>query len=210
MTGNDSNISYRSASKIYGAFDKIISWGGKGNPRLGLLDALGNAPPTILDVCVGTAASAMLVATHFPHSHILGVDISDDMLAVAQRHIRQNGLANLEVKHMPAQSLALADGSFDAVMISFALHEFEPALRDKIFSEMARVLKPGGTLCVIDFARQDDWRNRLFLNVWTLIEPACFAGFLAINWRTHLEKYGLRYESEKEYSFSRLYVWRKA
>lgn len=209
MTFND-EVSYRSASKIYGAFDKIISWGGKGNPRLGLLEALGDAPPTILDVCVGTAASAMLVARHFPHSRILGVDISDDMLAEARRQIRQNGLANLEVKHMPAQSLTLADDSFDAVMISFALHEFEPALRDKIFSEMARVLKPEGKLCVIDFARQNDWRNRLFLTVWALTEPTCFTGFLAINWRTHLEKYGLRYESEKEYSFSRLYVWRKA
>lgn len=207
---NDSNISYRSVAKVYGAFDKIISWGGKGNPRLGLLEALGHAPQTILDVCVGTAASAMLVATYFPHSRVLGVDISEDMLAEARRHIRQNGLTNLEVKNMPAQSLALADGSFDAVMISFALHEFEPALRDKIFAEMARVLKPGGTLCVIDFARQNDWRNRLFLNIWAITEPSCFAGFLALDWRSHLKKYGLRYQSEKEYSFSRLYVWRKA
>lgn len=93
-------------------------------------------------------------------------------------------------------------------MISFALHEFEQDLRVKIFKEVARVLKPNGKFCIIDFARQDNRSNIRFMKVWTLIEPSCFSAFLDIDWHTHLNRYGLAFESEKAYSFSKLYVLR--
>lgn len=203
-------MAYGLLSKFYDVFDLIFLLGGKGNPRTGLLDVISAAPLNILDVCVGTAASSMVVAEQHPHNRVLGIDISDNMLSVAREKIARKNLANLEVRNMPADAMQLADQSFDVVMVSFALHEFEPGLRESIFKEVARVLKPGGKFCVIDFARQDDRANARFMKVWTAIEPPCFSAFLAIDWHTHLNRYGLNFESEKAYSFSKLYVLSKA
>ncbi len=195
-------------------FDKdfnkaIFLLGGKGNPRSGLLEALGNAS-CILDVCVGTAASSIQVAARYRQSQIVGVDISDAMLSVAQKKIARKQLANIELKNMPADAMQFADNNFDAVIVSFALHEIEEELRETIFKEVVRVLKPGGRFCVIDFAHQNNYSNQVFLKVWTRIEPPCFSAFLDMDWGSELNVYGLQFESEKEYSFSKLYILRKA
>jgi ubiquinone/menaquinone biosynthesis C-methylase UbiE len=206
----ESSETYKSRSKFYDLFDLIFLLGGKGNPRIGLLEAISNTPQRILDVCVGTAASALLVASQHAENQIVGIDISDEMLAAARRKIARKKLTNLEVQNMSATEMQFADGSFEVVMVSFALHEFEPALREQVFQEAARVLKAGGIFCVIDFARQDNWLNSVFLKGWTLIEPAVFADFLEIDWRVHLKPYGLEFDWERAFSFSKLYRFHKA
>jgi ubiquinone/menaquinone biosynthesis C-methylase UbiE len=206
----ESNMPYKFLSKFYDLFDLIFLLGGKGNPRLGLLDAISNTSQCILDVCVGTAASSILVASHNAKNHIVGIDISDEMLAVARRKITQKKLTNLEVQNMSATAMEFADNSFDVVMVSFALHEFKRELREKVFLEVSRVLKPGGVFCVVDFARQSSRLNQVFMKVWAIIEPPCFADFLSIDWRVYLKAYGLCFERERELSFSKLYILRKA
>jgi len=210
MSFEDSNKVYSFLSRFYDLFDLIFLLGSKGNPRSGLLEALSDTQPRILDVCVGTAASSIRVATHYKQSQICGIDISDAMLSVAQRKLTQKKLTNIELKNMSADAMKFSDNSFDAIMVSFALHEFENELREMIFKEISRVLKPGGKFCVIDFARQDNRSNQAFMKVWTLIEPPCFSAFLELDWHKLFDAYGLRYESEKEFSFSKLYVLRKA
>jgi ubiquinone/menaquinone biosynthesis C-methylase UbiE len=210
MSFEDSNVVYGFLSKFYDLFDLIFLLGGKGNPRSGLLESLSDTRLRILDVCVGTAASSIRVADHYKQSQIIGIDISDAMLSVARRKVTQKKLTNLELKNMSADTIQFSDNSFDAIMVSFALHEFENELRERIFNEISRVLKPGGKFCVIDFARQNNHSNQAFMKVWKLIEPPCFSTFLDIDWHKYLDPYGLRYESEKEFSFSKLYVLRKA
>jgi ubiquinone/menaquinone biosynthesis C-methylase UbiE len=205
----ENNGSYKIISKFYDLFDIIFVFGGKGNPRLGLLESINNEPKRVLDVCVGTAESSLILASNNSKNTILGIDISEDMLANARRKISQKKLSNLEVQNMSATEMQLANKSFDVVMISFALHEFEKEFREKVFQEIARVLKPGGRLCVIDFARQNNWQNRVFMKAWTIIEPPCFTEYLSTNWREHLQKFGLIYKSEQEYSFSNLYILQK-
>jgi demethylmenaquinone methyltransferase/2-methoxy-6-polyprenyl-1,4-benzoquinol methylase len=209
MNFKDSNVVYGFLSRIYDLFDLIFLLGGKGNPRSGLLEAFSDTQPRILDVCVGTAASSIRVAAHYKQYQILGIDISDAMLSVARRKVAQKKLTNLELTNMSADSMQFADNTFDAIMVSFALHEFENELRERIFKEISRILKPGGKFCVIDFARQNNRSNQAFMKVWMLIEPPCFSAFLDIDWRTHFETYDLRFESEKEFSFSKLYILRK-
>lgn len=209
MNPEDNPIAYQSRSKFYDLFDLIFFLGGKGNPRAGLLDVIDNTRQDILDICVGTAASSLLVAAQHEQTHIWGIDLSADMLAVAQRKIAQRKLTNLELAQMSAEALKFANNRFDGVMISFALHEFETRLREQVFREAVRVLKPGGWFCAIDFARQENVGNRIFLKLWSLAEPSCFTGFLAIDWYKQLAPYGLRFESEREFSFSKLYVFHK-
>jgi ubiquinone/menaquinone biosynthesis C-methylase UbiE len=200
---------YGLLSKFYDLFDLIFLLADKGNPRSGLLDAINDTPQRILDVCTGTATSSIVLATHYQQSQILGIDISDDMLSIARKRITQKNLTNLEVRNMSADAMYLTDNSFDIVMVSFALHEFEKDLREKVFKEVSRVLKSGGIFCVVDFARQDNRINQVFMKVWTVIEPRCFSAFLDIDWHVQLNTYGLHYESEKEFSFSKLYILRK-
>jgi demethylmenaquinone methyltransferase / 2-methoxy-6-polyprenyl-1,4-benzoquinol methylase len=210
MNPKESNLVYGLLSKFYDLFDLIFLLTDKGNPRSGLLDTISDTPQRILDVCVGTAASSIVVATHHKQNQILGIDISNGMLSVSRKKISKKNLTNLEVRNMSADAMQFADNSFDIVMVSFALHEFEKDLREKVFKEISRVLKSGGKFCVIDFARQDNRPNQIFMKVWTLIEPSCFSAFLDIDWQRQLNNYGLHFESEKEFSFSKLYVLRKA
>ena len=205
----ESNVEYRYIARTYDLFDLIFLLGRKGNPRAGLLKAIGEGDVHVLDLCTGTAASSLLVARVHPRNQVLGIDISPDMLAVARRKVAKAGISNLELREMSATALQIADASMDVVMVSFALHEFEPLKRDAALREAARVLKPGGALCVLDFARQADFLSRAFVAVWTQLEPRCFRSFLAIDWPRVADSLGMRLESANEYSFSKVYVLRK-
>ncbi len=209
MSLRESNTVYSILAKFYDLFDLIFLFGGQGNPRSGLMDVFRNAPSSILDVCVGTAASSIQVAEYYEQCQILGIDISDAMLSVAQKKISRKKLTNIELVNMSADAMRFDDNSFDAVMVSFALHELEDELRERILQEITRVLKPGGKFCLIDFARQKNLSNQMFMKVWTLLEPSCFSSFLNIDWHWQLEGYGMHYEHEREYSFSKLYIIRK-
>jgi demethylmenaquinone methyltransferase/2-methoxy-6-polyprenyl-1,4-benzoquinol methylase len=210
MKLEENNSVYGNLSKFYDLFELIFLLTDKGNPRSGLLDVISDIPQRILDVCVGTAATSIVVANRFKQSQILGIDISDGMLAIARKKIAQKNLTNLDITNMSADAMQFSDNSFDIVMVSFALHEFEQDLREKVFMEVSRVLKSGGKFCVIDFARQENRPNQVFMKIWTLIEPSCFSAFLEIDWQRQLDNYGLHFESKKEFSFSNLYVLRKS
>jgi ubiquinone/menaquinone biosynthesis C-methylase UbiE len=97
------------------------------------LDQLATPPARILDVGTGTGAGALRLAQRFPGAEVVGVDLSEAMLAQARR----NTLGDLRVTYQraDASSLPFADGSFELVthanMIPF-------------FDEVARVVTPGG------------------------------------------------------------------
>jgi ubiquinone/menaquinone biosynthesis C-methylase UbiE len=209
MSPTDSTGTYRILARFYDLLDLIWVLGGRGNPREGLLDIIGQQQQRVLEVAVGTATSAITVASQRPESQVVGLDTSADMLAVARRKIRDRGLTNVSLVQAGADAMPFEDASFDIVMVSFALHEFEPELRDRALAEMARVLKRGGRLCVIDFARQRGLANRTLLGLLTVVEPACFGGFLELDWRAYAQVYGLRLDAEADYSFSTMRSFEK-
>ena len=59
-------------------------------------------------------------------------------------------------------------------------------------------------------SRQDNRLNRVFKKAWTIWEPPGFSDFLDMEWSVHLKAFGLHSECERESSFSRLYLLRKA
>ena len=103
----------------------------------------------VLDVCCGTGAQAI----EFARCGIIatGIDLDAVMIQTAKRKKSESGLANVEYRLADATSLPFADGSFDAVSISLALHEKTSEMREKVVAEMRRVVKQGGTLVVADF-----------------------------------------------------------
>ncbi|GAH54753.1 unnamed protein product, partial [marine sediment metagenome] len=69
----------------------------------------------------------------------------------AERNKRKYGLSNASFQIADAVDLPFQDNFFDYASISFALHEKERTARDKIISEMKRVVKKGSALIFVDF-----------------------------------------------------------
>jgi len=97
----------------------------------------------VLDVCCGTGnLTAMLAAAG---SQVVGVDSSPTMLS----HARQKQIA-AEFKLMDAAQLPF-NNEFDAAVISIALHEMPPQVREKVWESMCRAVHPTGRLIALDF-----------------------------------------------------------
>jgi len=76
-----------------------------------------------------------------------GIDISDNAIATANDKARRHGIENARFQMMNAEALRFADDSFDVVFGSGILHHLE---LNKAFSEIARVLRPGGTAVFLE------------------------------------------------------------
>jgi len=102
----------------------------------------------VLDVCCGTGDQAF----HYAKAGITatGIDLDSNMLKLAGKDKRKKALPNVSFQIADARNLPFKDNSFDYASISFALHEKERTARDKIISEMRRVVKKEGALIFID------------------------------------------------------------
>jgi len=104
----------------------------------------GWRPKHVLDLATGSGDLALALQRRLPEATIVAADFSPEMLEVARRKgVRETVLAD-------ALRLPFADGSFDCVTVAFGLRnmaDWNLALR-----EMARVLRSGGHLLVLDFS----------------------------------------------------------
>ncbi|MEO1132089.1 MAG: methyltransferase domain-containing protein, partial [Cyanobacteria bacterium J06639_1] len=126
-----------------------------------------NPTANVLDVACGTGELERLLLQKYPSLHITGVDISDKMLERARQKLK--GYANLSFEHTTAASLPFANDSFDAVISANSFHYFSHP--EKVLSEMRRVLKPGGTLTILDWCK-DFLLCRVCDGILKLLDPA--------------------------------------
>ncbi|MDX5418406.1 MAG: bifunctional demethylmenaquinone methyltransferase/2-methoxy-6-polyprenyl-1,4-benzoquinol methylase UbiE [Hymenobacteraceae bacterium] len=108
-------------------------------------------PKMVLDIATGTADFAIETLSINPEK-IIGVDISEGMLAVGREKLLKKGLANkIELHYGDSENLPFEDNTFDAITVAFGVRNFENL--KKGLSEMNRVLKPGGTAVVLEFSK---------------------------------------------------------
>ena len=108
-------------------------------------------PTSILDLATGTADLAILLAKKSPQSHIVGADISEQMLEIGKAKIEKQGLENqIELMRADASNLPFRDNSFNAVTCAFGVRNFEH--RDKGLAEICRVMKAGGHIAILEFS----------------------------------------------------------
>ena len=108
-------------------------------------------PKSILDIATGTADLA-IEASRLPVNSICGIDLSPEMLKVAQKKILRRGLKSLiAVEEGSAEYLRFPDNTFDAVMVAFGIRNFSNL--DQGLREMLRVIRPGGAAMILEFSR---------------------------------------------------------
>jgi demethylmenaquinone methyltransferase/2-methoxy-6-polyprenyl-1,4-benzoquinol methylase len=114
--------------------------------RLARLGGGGEA----LDACTGTGDVAIALARRWPAARLIGLDASAGMLGRAREKLAAAGLeGRVRLQQGDVLDLPFAAGRFDCVTIAFGLRNL--AERHRGASEMARVLRPGGRLAVLEF-----------------------------------------------------------
>jgi ubiquinone/menaquinone biosynthesis C-methylase UbiE len=103
----------------------------------------------VLDVCCGTGDQVF----YYTKEGIIafGIDLDSNMISKAENDKRKKNAKNVFFQTADATKLPFEDNFFDYVSISFALHEKKRDIRDKVISEMKRVVKKEGNLLFIDF-----------------------------------------------------------
>ena len=106
----------------------------------------------IMDVATGTADLAIAMAKRIDNTQILGIDLSEEMLAVARRKVEKLGLnERITLEKGDAENLSMVSNeSIDAATVAFGVRNFENIERG--ISEIYRTIKPGGKLIVLEFS----------------------------------------------------------
>ncbi len=109
-------------------------------------------PRRVLDVATGTADLALRIERMLHPRETVGVDLSTEMLTRGRDKIAQAGLSpRISLLKADAAALPFDDKTFDAAFVAFGVRNFEDL--DAGLSDIRRVLRPGGTLVVLEFSR---------------------------------------------------------
>jgi len=107
-------------------------------------------PESVIDIATGTADLAILISKAKPKK-IIGVDISASMLQKGREKVLNKKLGHLiDLQLGDSENLKFEDNSFDLAMVAFGVRNFEDL--DKGLKEILRILKPGGSLIILEFS----------------------------------------------------------
>lgn len=109
-------------------------------------------PGRVLDVATGTADLAIKIQQVLQPRETVGVDLSTEMLRLGREKVERKGLSSrVSLEEADAADLPYDDGSFDAALVAFGVRNFEDL--DAGLGEIGRVLRPRGSLVVLEFSR---------------------------------------------------------
>lgn len=139
-------------AKRYDVLNRVMSMGLDPHWRRETVKALSlSGAKRALDVATGTGDLAIAMAKAAPGAEIVGVDPSEEMLAIGRVKVADLGLASrVRLASGECERLPFDDDSFDAVGISFGIRNVPD--REAGLRELARVAKPGARVVVLELA----------------------------------------------------------
>jgi demethylmenaquinone methyltransferase/2-methoxy-6-polyprenyl-1,4-benzoquinol methylase len=149
--GGSGEMFDRIASR-YDLMNRIISLGIDQRWRRRTVDALALKPGAkVLDLATGTGDLAMMIARRHPDVTVVGVDPSAGMLAEGERKVAAAGLGErVTLRRGDAEQLEADDASVDGISMAFGIRNVVD--RPKALREMARALKPGGRVAILELS----------------------------------------------------------
>jgi ubiquinone/menaquinone biosynthesis C-methylase UbiE len=144
-----------------------------------------------IDIATGAGHTALAVAPHV--AEMIAYDLTPQMLEETARNAAERGLTNLTTQQGPAEDLPFPDNSFDIVTVRVAPHHFADI--KKSIQEMARVVKPGGRVVVVDTTvPEDPTLDREINYIEKQRDPSHVQNYSPNAWRAMLEEAGLKIE----------------
>jgi len=162
----------------------------KGGPDLdALLERAGEvAGRRVLDV--GTGAGATALGFLARGAQVVGLDLTPAMLETARAQAEARGLTGFETRLGDAAALPFPDASFDIVTCRVCAHHFGRA-REAV-GEMARVLRPGAQLLLVDSISPEDPAQDTYLNAIELLrDPSHVRNYRVSEWLAWFREVGL-------------------
>ncbi|NWF67527.1 MAG: methyltransferase domain-containing protein [Chloroflexi bacterium] len=145
----------------------------------------------MLDIATGGGHTALKFAPHV--AHVVASDLTPAMLDAARAFVAPRSAANIHFCGADAEKLPCAAASFDLVTCRFAAHHFPDVYRFAV--EAARVLKPGGTLAIIDHLLPEDERAGDYIDAFDrLRDPTHVRAYSESQWRGLFLDVGLSVE----------------
>lgn len=116
--------------------------------------ALGANTGHFLDVGTGPAQIPILLAQRCPDICITAIDLSEEMLKIAKRHVKDAGLTDrITLECVDAKALPYSDDTFDGLISNSIVHHIHDSMR--ALQEMSRVAKPNGVVLIRDLIRPE-------------------------------------------------------
>jgi SAM-dependent methyltransferase len=131
----------------------------------------------VLDIATGPG----YIAEAFAGSsrEVVGVDLTDAMLAIAKERTRARGVANVSFRAADAQNLPFENGSFDVVVCRLALHHLLKPLQ--VLREMVRVCRTGGTVLVEDIYASELPERAAYQDRWEILRDPSHVRTLSLS-----------------------------
>ncbi|MFH1475507.1 MAG: methyltransferase domain-containing protein [Chloroflexota bacterium] len=195
MTDDPLRAQWAAVAERYGT-----GWSHADGPDLRWLVEAAAPRPTdhALDLGTGAGHAALALAPHV--AQIEAIDPTPEMLAVARRLAAERGIGNVAWGEALADNLPYPAAAFDIAISRFSIHHWpDPA---GAFREVARVLRPGGRIVLVDLVAPEEAGLDTFLNAVELLrDPTHGRSLRASEWRTAIAGAGFRGDIAREWRF---------
>lgn len=149
---------FRGLPDRYDALAELLSFGQNARWRATLVEAIARGSPRLVaDVATGTAGIALAIHAR-TGARVVGLDLDPGMARRGRENVRHAGARGVALALARGEQLPLADCSVDALSFSYLLRYVDDP--DAAVTELARVVRPGGTIASLEFCVPESpvWR----------------------------------------------------